>query len=116
LQRRRASALLSVTGMEGTRSEFAAALLGRVQHALAEAERAVVRSEVLRTATRLVREPGSMVTRCAWCSNLMLGGRWLAQESVPPFLVDYVEVNGTHGICPGCLEELQVTGHSKPLR
>ncbi len=100
--------------MEGTNSD-AAALLGRAKLALAEAEHAVAQSEVVTSATRLVRDPGSMVTRCAWCSRIKLGRGWMPAESVPQFFASYVEEHGTHGICDDCICELEVTGHTRPL-
>jgi len=101
--------------MEGTNSDAATALLGRVRQALAEAEHAVAQSEVVTTATRLVREPGSMVTRCAWCSRIRLGRGWMPAESVPQFFARYVEEHGTHGICADCVRDLEVAGHTRPL-
>jgi hypothetical protein len=101
--------------MEGTDSDADTALLRRAREALAEAEHAVAQSDAVLTATRLVREPGSMVTRCAWCSRIKLGRGWIPAESVPRFFARYVEEHGTHGICDECVRELEVTGHTRPL-
>jgi hypothetical protein len=60
-------------------------LTGRVRQAIAAAERAVARAEVVTVAARLVKTRDTMVRRCAWCGRLALD-RWTAPELAPPFL------------------------------
>jgi hypothetical protein len=62
-------------------------LLGaRVRSALARAQAAVAEADLLTTASRLLREPGSMARRCAWCGRIALGREWVPEDDVPKFV------------------------------
>ena len=87
----------------------------RVREAVAEATRAVARSESLLAARALVRERGRLAKRCAWCGRLDLGRRWTPPDEVPQFLPAAVRERITHGICPDCLARLEREGQTREL-
>jgi hypothetical protein len=95
--------------------DFVAHLKGRVGRAMADAQRAVARSELLTSASQVAHEPDAMVTRCAWCGRLALAGRWTRIEQAPGFLAGLIARRGTHGICPDCMRRLESSGESAPL-
>lgn len=93
--------------------ELAAALRRRMRQAIAEAERAVERSESLGAARRLVRER-ALLKRCAWCGRVSFGHGWQPLEELPGFVPARVRERATHGICPTCFGELERDGRSHP--
>lgn len=50
--------------------------------------------------------PDALITRCAWCDSYEVGAQWLSKDAVADFLRDDGS-SVTHGICPGCLADLQ---------
>src|SRR5262245_25780737 len=86
----------------------------RIRSAVSGAERATRRSQVLIGTRQLVHTPEWMVTRCAWCGRLSLGGVWTDPAEMPRFLPTELEERTTHGICRGCLEDLEARGLSRP--
>ena len=89
-------------------------LTGRVRQAIAAAERAVARAEVVTVAARLVKTRDTMVRRCAWCGCLALD-RWTAPSLRRPSSRWRASDQTTHGICSDCLRRLERTGQTKPL-
>jgi hypothetical protein len=88
----------------------------RVRAALAEAHRAIARSEALTAARALVRDRHRLAKRCAWCGRLELGDHWTAPEELPAFLSSEVRDRISHGICPDCLARLEREGQTRSLR
>jgi hypothetical protein len=92
------------------------ALAARARRAAAEAERIVARSQVIVAARRVVRDPASMVKRCAWCGRVLIGRGWVPAEDMPDFVIDALEDHTTHGICERCVRRLERDGASRPLK
>jgi hypothetical protein len=92
------------------------ALIRRVNHACADAQRAVARSEMLVTARRLARDPSSMVRRCAWCGRMQLGHDWISADEAPAFLGSELDHRTSHGICERCIRKLEQDGASLPVK
>ena len=86
-------------------SEFADALAKRVHEVVAQSEAAGARSHVLIDASRYVRFDETYVPRCAWCGRIALGGAWVEEAEVPPFVRSALESRSTDGICPACFAE-----------
>jgi hypothetical protein len=82
---------------------------------LAEANRAIARSESLRAARALVRDRRHLAKRCAWCGRLDLADRWTPPEDIPAFLAGEVRDRVSHGICPDCLARLEREGRTHSL-
>jgi hypothetical protein len=91
-----------------------AALRRRARDAVAEAERAVSRSQTLTAARRLLHER-ALLKRCAWCGRISLGRGWTASDDLPHFVPESVRANASHGICPTCLERLARDGDSRTV-
>jgi hypothetical protein len=87
-------------------------LTHRIERALADARRAVERSQVLRAARQLLQNEHVLITRCAWCHRFALGGTWLEREETPRFLPPELARSVTHGICPNCVDDLRERGLS----
>jgi hypothetical protein len=102
--------------MRDSERDVAGHLSERVRAALADAERTVSQSEMLASARRIVRQPDSMVTRCAWCGRLQLGGHWTLVDQAPSFFKDFVDRSVTHGICGDCMRGLESSGKTSPLQ
>lgn len=96
--------------------ELVRSLMRRVNRARAEAERAVARSETLTAAMRVIREPGAMLNRCAWCGRVSVGRGWVPADAMPAFVARLLDDRTTHGICERCLRRLERDGASRPLK
>lgn len=94
------------------RKDVVAALAARVQEAVAQARTAIDDSQVLLAASRLVRNPGVMARRCAWCGRVDLGFGWHGADQAPHFVLTTVERRATHTICPDCVRRLEEAGQS----
>ncbi len=90
-------------------------LSARLQDAVAHAQAAVERSEVLAAVSQLARNPAAMARRCAWCGRLELGRSWRVPQYTPPLLLDTLERRATHTICPDCVERLEQSGRSRQV-
>jgi hypothetical protein len=86
--------------------ELLVALLERVEKAVADAERIVSESGVLRDVSRAVTTE-SLIARCAWCGRYRLGGGWVRLER------PMRGIGATHGICPDCVAALKDAGLSR---
>lgn len=87
----------------------------RAQRARVEARQLIARSRCILASRRLLADPASVVTRCAWCGRLALGGLWVTDDAVPFFVNGQLEEHTSHGICTACLDELERDGKTRPL-
>lgn len=90
-------------------------LASRVRAAIERAHELVADAELVTAASRLVRDPGSLARRCAWCGRLALGRRWVPVDELPAFIRADLDEHVTHGICERCLRRLEESGESRPL-
>jgi hypothetical protein len=85
----------------------------RIRSAVSVAERATRRSQVLIGTRQLVHTPEWMMTRCAWCGRVCLGGVWTDPDETPRFLPTDLDERTTHGICRSCVKDLEAQGLSR---
>jgi hypothetical protein len=102
--------------VDGAGGSLTTALEERVRSAVSNAEREARRSQMLVGSRRLVHTHGWMLTRCAWCGRVSLGGIWADPEETPGFLPTDLDERTTHGICRSCLGELERSGRSHAIR
>lgn len=96
--------------------DLVSALAARARRAAVETERLVARSQIIVTALRMTRSPGSMVKRRAWCGRVLVGHDWVAAADMPEFVAKALEEHTTHGICERCMQRLERDGASRPLQ
>ena len=97
----------------GVRMDERSTLEGRVRVALGQSHSVVRRSRVVIGARRFLRDDRAMLTRCAWCSSVFLGGEWAAPVERPSFLWGDLSPRTTHSICPTCVAVLERSGASR---
>src|SRR5262249_52620478 len=86
----------------------------RAQRARDEARQLIMQSRCIVASRRLLADPESVITRCAWCGRLALGGAWMPVDEIPVFVNGRLEGQTTHGICLGCIDRLEREGKSRP--
>jgi len=94
--------------------DLAVTLLARARSAVARAQAAVQRSEMLRSSTRRQRGSETMTKHCAWCGRVFLGGRWVPADHAPQFIATALDQRATHTICDECVARLEADGMSAP--
>src|SRR5262249_47686389 len=63
-------------------------------------------SAILVDSSRHRRSPEDLVTQCAWCGKLHVGGFLANPDEAPLFLVALLPRRRPHGICPRCFTEV----------
>ena len=92
--------------MSEPEDELVRTLRHRVRKAVADSGHAVEWSQRLAAARRLLRER-RLLRHCAWCGCVSFGSGWTSLDQLPGFVPESVRDRATHGVCPGCLEQLQ---------
>ena len=67
------------------------------------------RVQALAAVLREAEEGRVLLLRCAWCGRLRVGDEWLLLETIGSDQTSIAEDlvrRSTHGICPGCLEQV----------
>src|SRR5207245_2586009 len=95
--------------------ELLEALNEMVRDAIARAQAVAERSELVRVASQLVRDPTLLAKRCAWCNRLAFGRRWIPAADLPEFVRPLLENRVSHGICADCMRRLEREGASRPI-
>ena len=86
-----------------TTGELGLVLGNRVRELAARTNQTARRSAILVDSSRHRRSSETLVTQCAWCGKLRVGGFWASPDEAPPFLPR----RRTHGICPECFAEVE---------
>ena len=67
--------------------ELGQVLGNRVRELVARSNRIARRSAILVDSSRYRRSTETLVTQCAWCGKLRVGGVWATPDEAPLFLV-----------------------------
>jgi hypothetical protein len=96
-----------LTGVVSATGELGQVLGNRVREFVARSNRIARRSAILVDSSRHRRSPETLVTQCAWCDKLRVGGFWATPDEAPSFLVSLLPRRRTHGICPECFADVE---------